>query len=393
MRIVIFEPYYESFGGAQKCSFLLVEKLLEYNQEIVLITPSEGKFLKAFAPLAVKKVIVPPPNILDRFGGAYFRFTFVDFIRFGHACILYNIRLSKLLKQLRANIVILNTPRAVALAGLAPKIANIPSILYFHGHKDEWRTIAGLFRYAIAFIPTKIVSDSQAALASIGSASLTQGKSYVVYNWLESEFEQASKNPIFSKGGMDNNHKFIIGTLANILPRKGQHVLVDAAFRLWQMGIQNWEIRIAGKVYNQAYYEKLTQTIRKCGIEEFIKFVGYVNPQQFLNEIDIFVLSSFSEGHPRCILEAMAMGKAVVTTNVEGISETIKNGVSGYIVPLGNSDLIAEKLNHLLLNTYLVQTLGNNARRLVREKFVSHIQFPAFLRIIKDAATKPKSLG
>ncbi|NIO21873.1 MAG: glycosyltransferase, partial [Candidatus Aenigmarchaeota archaeon] len=95
-----------------------------------------------------------------------------------------------------------------------------------------------------------------------------------------------------------------------------------------------------------------------------------------LASFDIFVLPSRSEGFGRVNLEAMAMGKPVISTNVGGIPEVVLDGVTGILVPPGNSRELAHAIMKLLNDSELRESLGREGRRRVEEHFTlqAHVQ-------------------
>jgi len=80
----------------------------------------------------------------------------------------------------------------------------------------------------------------------------------------------------------------------------------------------------------------------------------------------IFVLPSYFEGQSLVMLEAAAMGLAIVTTNICGMADFIENGVNGLTVPVGNVESLAQSLNRLVENETLVRSLGEAARQKVQ---------------------------
>jgi len=94
----------------------------------------------------------------------------------------------------------------------------------------------------------------------------------------------------------------------------------------------------------------------QLGLKKYVQFVGRVPQVQvrpFMQQADVFVLPSLSEGFPNVILEAMTCGLPIVATRVGGIPDVIKNGVHGYLVEAKRPDEIAEKILILLQNDQL----------------------------------------
>lgn len=91
---------------------------------------------------------------------------------------------------------------------------------------------------------------------------------------------------------------------------------------------------------------ELESLVEELGLREYVDFPGYVkNPYAYMAKSSVFVLSSAWEGLPTVLIEAMALGTPVVSTNCEsGPSEILANGKYGYLVPVGDSDALADSI-------------------------------------------------
>lgn len=83
----------------------------------------------------------------------------------------------------------------------------------------------------------------------------------------------------------------------------------------------------------------------------------------------VFVLPSYREGTPRTILEAMAMGRPILTTDVPGCRETVRNGVNGFLVPVRDHEALVEKMRWMIENSTECERMGAQSLCLVREKY------------------------
>ena len=93
------------------------------------------------------------------------------------------------------------------------------------------------------------------------------------------------------------------------------------------------------------------------------------NVCEFYNQCSVFVLPSYREGTPRTILEAMAMKRAVITTDAPGCRETVKDGINGFLVPVKDSNAIAEKMIYFIENPEKITEMGNESYNYCKEKF------------------------
>lgn len=110
--------------------------------------------------------------------------------------------------------------------------------------------------------------------------------------------------------------------------------------------------------------------LEKLSIDNVIICPGHVeNVPKWIANSSVFVLPSYREGVPRSTQEAMAIGRAVITTDAPGCRETVVNGVNGFIVPKWDTDALAEAMIKFVENPDLISRMGMESFRLAQEKF------------------------
>lgn len=114
--------------------------------------------------------------------------------------------------------------------------------------------------------------------------------------------------------------------------------------------------------------EEYKQMVAERGIAENVDFLGY---RRDINNLvglsDLSVASSFQEGLPINLIEAMAMGNPIVATDVRGNNDAVEDGVNGYLVPVGDSGMMAEKILELMNDREKLRTFGENGLDMVRD--------------------------
>ena len=118
--------------------------------------------------------------------------------------------------------------------------------------------------------------------------------------------------------------------------------------------------------------EQLMFLVRDMQLEDFVRFPGRVPRDEvrgFLEKGDVFLLPSLAEGVSNSALEAMSMGLPIVTTNVGGMSEVVRDGVDGYVVPSRDYQAMADRLQRLLNDAQLLRRMGQSGRERVVERF------------------------
>lgn len=106
------------------------------------------------------------------------------------------------------------------------------------------------------------------------------------------------------------------------------------------------------------------------GVVEFLGRMADVRPA--IAKASVYVLPSYREGTPRTVLEAMAMGRAIITTDAPGCRETVVDGVNGLLVPVREVAPLVAAMQQLLDSPGLLSSMGQQSRRLVIEKFDVH---------------------
>lgn len=91
--------------------------------------------------------------------------------------------------------------------------------------------------------------------------------------------------------------------------------------------------------------------------------------EDYYKQCSVYVLPSYREGTPRTVLEAMSMGRAIITTDAPGCRETVIDGKTGFLVPVKNAEAVAEKMTKFIENPELIKTLGAASAEYAREKF------------------------
>src|SRR5687767_8077532 len=89
-------------------------------------------------------------------------------------------------------------------------------------------------------------------------------------------------------------------------------------------------------------------------------------------EAAVYVLPSYREGTPRTVLEAMAMGRPIVTTDAPGCRETVVDGVNGFLVPPRDPPALAAAMTRFIEEPGLVPRMGAESRRIAEEKYDVH---------------------
>ena len=157
--------------------------------------------------------------------------------------------------------------------------------------------------------------------------------------------------------------------IGRLLKEKGIHDFISA-------------IKIVKKTYPEAYFTILGEidvsnlgALQRSELDELIasKIVNYPgqvdNVKDWIASHHVFVLPSYREGVPRSTQEAMAIGRAVITTDVPGCRETVVDSVNGFLVEKWNPQALAEKMIYFIEHPEQIEKMGIESYKIAQEKF------------------------
>jgi glycosyltransferase involved in cell wall biosynthesis len=156
--------------------------------------------------------------------------------------------------------------------------------------------------------------------------------------------------------------------VARLSEQKGHHILIAAAEALHRGGV-DFHLHLVG---DGPLRTSLESEVRRRGLETRVVFRGARNEQEVLElyaQADVFALTSFAEGVPVSLMEAMAMGIPCVATQVSGTPELIRNGIDGLLIPPADAAAAAEALARLAGDPALRARLGTAGRQRVRAEY------------------------
>ena len=156
--------------------------------------------------------------------------------------------------------------------------------------------------------------------------------------------------------------------IARLLVEKGVREYIRAARRLREK-YPHIIFRIAGYCDTNPASIKL-QEVKGWVAEGVIEYLGELEDvRPALGECMVYVLPSYREGTPRTVLEAMAIGRPVITTDTSGCRETVIDGLNGFLVPVRDSIRLENAMERFILSPELAAKMGIESRRVANEKY------------------------
>jgi len=186
---------------------------------------------------------------------------------------------------------------------------------------------------------------------------------------------------LFSPVSKTNPGKILkLITVSSLTWVKGNEYLLMALGCLRDRGIQA-ELHIIGAGYERS---RILFTAQDLNLEDQVILHGKLSPDQVrqqLQQADIFIYASLSEGLPNSVLEAMSCGLPVVTSDCGGVREAVTDGVEGHVVPVREPGLMADALQKLAEDVDLRGKMGTAGRERVLRDFRREDQVEAFVSL------------
>jgi len=216
----------------------------------------------------------------------------------------------------------------------------------------------------LKFTDAIICNSDNASTTLIDNYFFPLNKVYTIHNGIDGQEYVKDKIPNKSL----NNGKKIIGTIGRLYDVKNYEYFLDTAKIILDKSKKSQiEFCIVG---DGPLREELQNYCVNLQIQNYIKFYGErADVANILDNFNIFVMTSKTEGLSNAIMEAMLMELAVVATDVGGNRELIIDEKTGFLGPVNNAKILADKVLQLIENDRLANTMGKNGRTRILKQF------------------------
>lgn len=274
--------------------------------------------------------------------------------------------IAKIVREKKIDIIHTHNEKAQLYGGIAGLIARVPVVHTKHGKNEtNWRTM--LRNNTSARLCRKVVGVSRdAALECIQDEKISSSKVLTILNGVDTERFSPCNDKARSKNCLDiDGNVFVIGIVARLARVKDHATLLEACRILVESG-HEFRLLVVGDGPLRVQLEERTQFL---GISKQVIFTGTREDiTDLMRAMDIFCLSSLSEGISLTLLEAMACGLPIVATAVGGNPEVVIGGKTGFLVEPSSPSLLSEKLAALISCEHLRAKMGQAGR----ERVINH---------------------
>ncbi|HEY9744763.1 MAG TPA: glycosyltransferase family 4 protein [Oculatellaceae cyanobacterium] len=288
----------------------------------------------------------------------------------------------------REKINVVHTNSSVSLEGaLAAALAGIPHIWHiremFMEKSPKFHLVLGckITRWLINHFSDTVICISEAVRNQFGPFLDQDPERFqVVYNALELNAYRPLvpgndpqrtilRSLALNDLGLSDTRTFRVGYIGRLSEGKGFHELLEAVAML-KLRDMSVEVLVAGNFVDEAYKKRILDRVQQAGLEEEVHFLGYRDDlTQIYEVIDLLVVPSRNEPFGRVVIEAMANGIPCIATHSGGIPEIIDQGMTGLLYPPGDVYALAGLIEELAVAFWKLETIRQNARRMVEERF------------------------
>lgn len=331
-RFLIFDAYYGTAGGNQRYIRMLFQHARSDGWQPTLVCPGEGRLPDTVREAGGDVTVVSQSERLNRYGGSVLKSGLFSRLASLMALLVYNFRVLPTLREIRPQVIQCHNTRSLLMVVLAAKIARIPTVLFIKSEISNpfldrigMKLATRVLFIADVLMPKK--KKSKYRKLSIG-IDFSDVDAAVARRQIDGDPEDHKEHLTFAFAGW-------------LVPAKGVHILLDA-FERTTHHVSDIRLEIIGDSDDSEYKAELNNVVAWQKLEDRVTFHGWrEDVLDALDTADIYVLPSFTEGIPRSIVEAMALGKPVIATAVGGVPELLENGELGMIAPPDDSTALA----------------------------------------------------
>ena len=303
-------------------------------------------------------------------------------------------RLLRLMLTYRPDIVHTHAFRADLWAGIAAKLAGIP-LFVTSIRNNEWecfRTEQSFPAAQGAMLLSKLSTSLADTLIAVSEGvrshlvdvqHISPNRVQVIPNGVDMErlsMQRPHPSILRQDLGLSPND-VLVGTLAILKTRKGLTYLIEAA----QMVLARHPQTVFLLAGDGPDYPHILQQVKNAGLENRFQLLGYRSDAlAILDVLDLYVQPSLFEGLPRSILEAMALGKPVVATDIGGSREAVEHRKTGLLVPAKDSTALGEAIGQLVSSSSLRKSMGEAGKHRIQSRFNARINAKAHETLYRE---------
>ncbi|HJV67910.1 glycosyltransferase [Ideonella sp.] len=299
----------------------------------------------------------------------------------GDADLRFISRFMRILREERPDIVHLHSRRGADTLGLvAARLAGIGKVIVSRRVDDPVKP-GWLTRLRYVKLPDLVITVSKGIARVLEAAGVPPGQIRQVYSAIDVRAYQSSLDGAQARMrlGLPAGAPVLV-VIAQLIPRKGHRFLLQALPSILAKH-PDTRVLFAGEGESEA---ELRAQVQATGLESCVQFLGYRNDiGDILRACDLLVHPATMEGFANVAMQAMAAGIPVVSSAVGGMPESVRDGVTGLLVPPQDPAALAEAVIKLLDDPGLRERLGRQGREIVEREFTTDVMVEGNLAVYR----------
>lgn len=297
----------------------------------------------------------------------------------------YLNNLYKLFKKEKPDVILGYTVKPVVYGAIAAKLAgvkNINGMVTGGGYTFTAKTfkakilgfiVRSLYRFGFS-VSDNVIFQNQDDLKEFCERRLVKPYKCHVVNGSGVNMKH------FERSEIPENISFFM--LSRLLKSKGVSEYLEAA-KIVKQKYPKVSFYLLGK-----YESNMQDALSQEYVEQFIKegivkrFEETSDVRPYYADCSVYVLPSYREGTPRTVLEAMSMGRPIITTDTNGCRETVKNEINGFLVPVASVEALSDAMIKFVEEPHLIEEMGSQSISYCREKFEINRVNASMLKIL-----------
>jgi len=348
------------WGGAERATVILLRGLADRGHEVMLLCNTE-----VVAKNAIAKGVPAQVCVIG-----------------GDIAVHHSLRVARALKRIKPDVFIIGTFKKLFLASLGARFAHIPKTIARIGLETDtprsWKYRVALKRW----VDEVVVNARRMTAPFEGLPGFDAKKVHVIWNGVRAPQPKREPGAVRKELGI-STEQFVIGTVSRLAKQKRIDRLIDVVAALPDV-----QCIVAGDGTRR---KSLEEYMYRRNVQERMHFLGDRNDTaDVLDALDVFVLTSGTEGLSNAMLEAMSRGLPVVSTPVSGADDALTGDSAGDaagIVADFSAESIAAAIARLKSNPATRLRLGESARARAEKLFSLDQMLDAWERVLMQPVT------
>ena len=368
-RIAYLNPCGE-VGGAERALLLLLQGLDLDRYAPIVVCPVKGRLTEMLAGQQIPSSVLPLGRAerLSRFAGK------AQSAQAGAALLHAAVRMARHLRRLKPDLIHTNGIKAHVIGGMAGRLIRRPVVWHMRDLVPEGGMLR-VFGAAADRLPCRILGVSEMVTAQFAGRKAA-AYARTLHDAVDvARYQPRRPAPEVRAGLGFTPDQVVLAMVAHFTQWKGHHVFLDVMADLVARGLPVGGMVVGGSIYSseghEAYEAEVRQRCADLGLQDRVRFTGWQeHVPDFLNAADVLVHPpTRPEPFGLAIVEAMALEKPVVAAAAGGALETVEDGVTGLLVPPGDTRAFADAVAGLLPQPDRRAAMGRHGRERVARLF------------------------